>query len=605
VKHVSKLLGFVLLLALAVTFAPAHTFAQGDVVCESDVIVQADDWVSKIADKFYGNPLAFPAIVDATNNKATVDNSYNAIDNPDVIEPGWKLCVPSAEDAQASTSVSIAVSAAGQEGGEPKYGGTLYIGQDFGPGSLDPHKTLTWASVNIFESIYNGLVKWNDDETGLVPDLATSWEISDDGLVYTFKIRQGVMFHHGREMTVEDVKFSLDSLRSDESIHSANYNAVESVEIIDDETVQVTLSQPVATFLMFLTERQGIVPMDAVDQLETDPIGTGPFMFEEFVVDQYVRLVKNPNYYEEGLPYLDAVEFKILGDEASKEAALRAGSVDMLWFRDPRQAEAVAADIPSVISASGIPSRYIDIRLNHCEPPFDDVRVRRALSLAMDRESLIETVIPSQYGGAVSQMIAPSSPFFWDRPEPLPYYERDVEQAKELLAEAGYPDGLSGIEYKVVAANQLDVDAAQVLKQQWADAGIDVTINPMEVGQIIADWREGNGKMLQVGTVWTPDPDVQLYSRVHSSGAQTQAYCWDDPVMDDLLDQARATTDRNERKELYLDLQERLSDQAHNIVLYGYPLRWEVWQDYVKGYFNRPSNSRWSLRFTWLDRPEE
>lgn len=602
-KKASNLLSILLLMALALTLAPNQTFAQGDVVCDSDVTVQADDWLSKIADKFYGNPLAYPAIVDATNNKATVDNSYNAIDNPDVIEPGWKLCVPSVEDAQKSTAVNIAIASQGQ--GEAKYGGTLYIGQDFGPGSLDPHKTLTWASVNIFESIYDGLVKWNDDETALVPDLATSWTISDDGTVYTFKIRQGVKFHNGREMTAEDVKFSIDRLRSDESVHSANFQDVTSVEILDPETVQITLSKPVATFLMFLTERQAIVPMEAVDQLETNPIGTGPFMLEENVLDQYVRLVKNPDYYEEGLPYLDAVEFKILGDEASKEAALRAGSVDMLWFRDPRQAEAVAADIPTLVSAPGIPSRYIDIRLNHCEAPFDDVNVRRALSLAMDREKLIETVIPSKYGGAVSQVIAPSSRFFWDKPEPLPYYTPDVEQAKALLAEAGYPDGLSDLEYKVVAANQLDVDGAQVLKQQWLDAGIDVNINPMEVSQIISDWRDGNGKMIQVGVTWTPDPDVQLYDRFHSSGKLAQAYCINDPVIDDLMDKARATTDIATRKQLYLDFQERLADQAHTLVLYGYPLRWEVWQNYVKGYFSRPSNSRWSLRFTWLDRPEQ
>ena len=112
-KQASKLLSIVLLLILTLTWRPGQTLAQGDVVCESDVTVQADDWLSKIADKFYGNPLAYPAIVDATNNKATVDNSYNAIDNPDVIEPGWKLCVPSVEDAQASTAVNIAISSEG------------------------------------------------------------------------------------------------------------------------------------------------------------------------------------------------------------------------------------------------------------------------------------------------------------------------------------------------------------------------------------------------------------------------------------------------------------------------------------------------------------
>lgn len=484
----------------------------------------------------------------------------------------------------------------------PKAGGILYIGQDFGPQSLDPHKNIAWASINIYESIYNGLLKWNNGETELIPDLATSWEISEDGLVYTFKIRQGVKFHNGREMTVEDVKFSLDRLRDPAvSVYAANYNAVESVDIVDDETIRITLSRPFGTLLLFLTDRYAIVPQEAVDSLETNPVGTGPFKFDEYVLDQYVRLVKNPDYYEEGYPLLDGVEFKILGDEASKESAIRARSVDMTWFRDPRQAEAISRDLPNLVSAQGISSRYIYIRLNMCEEPFNDVNVRRAFSAAMDRQALVNTVIPPRYGGAVSHLIEPSSPFAIDATT-LPYYTHDIEQAKALLAEAGYPDGITIDAYKVVAANQLDVDAAQVLQQQWAAAGINVTIQPMEVGQILADWNSGNGKMIQVGIVWEPDPDVRLYNVFHSSSATAKAYCLNDPELDALLEQGRASSDRAERMEIYRRVQEHMADQAYVLVLYGYPLRWEVWWDYVKGYNNVPSNSRWNLRYTWLDK---
>ncbi|MEX1018188.1 MAG: ABC transporter substrate-binding protein [Litorilinea sp.] len=512
-------------------------------------------------------------------------------------------CAPApASQTAPDTADTGAETAADTPAGEPVSGGTLYIGQDFGPQTFDPHKNLAWASINIYESIYNGLVKWNEDETELVPDLATAWEISEDGLVYTFTIRQGVTFHNGREMTAEDVKFSIDRLRDpDVSVHAAKYNLIESVDVLDAETVQITLSQPFGTLLLFLVDRYSIIPMEAVDTLETDPVGTGPFMLEEYAIDQHVRLVRNPDYYEEGYPLLDAVEFKILGDEASKESALRTRSVDMVWFRDPRQAEAVVDSVDGLVSQPGIPSRYIDIRLNLCEAPFDDVRVRRALSLAMNRELLIETVIPSRYGGAVSGIVEPSSPFF--ATDTLPYYEHDVEAARALLAEAGYPDGITIEEpYKVVAANQLDVDAAQVLQQMWAAAGIEVTIAPMEVGQILDDWRTGNGLMVQVGNTWEPDPDTRLYAILHSDSPIAQAYCWEDAEMDSLLEAGRATVDRDERAEIYRQLQERVADQAYSLVLYGYPLRWEVWWDDVMDYNTVPSNSRWATRYTWLNR---
>jgi peptide/nickel transport system substrate-binding protein len=488
---------------------------------------------------------------------------------------------------------------------QPKKGGTLLIGQDFGPQHFDPHKSTAWANTNITESIYDGLLQWNQKETELLPNLATSWTISPDGLVYTFKIRQGVKFHNGRVMTTADVKFSLDRMRDAKSgsLLASNFALVQSVDVVDGETVKVTLSKPQATFLNFLTEVYPIVPPEAVAELEQKPVGTGPFKLDKYVLNQSVRLVRNPDYWDKDKPYLDTVEFKILGDEASKESALRSKSVDMAWFRDPRQADALAKSVPGVLSAPGIPSRWIGIRLNTCQKPFDSVEVRRALSLSADRKALIETVIPARFGGAIGTVIAPADRFYVkaDALE-LPNYKNDVAQAKSLLTKAGYADGITVDAYKVVAANQLDVDGAQVLKEQWAKAGIKVNIVPMEVAQIIDDWNKGNGKMIQVGGVWNADPDGQLYNWFHSSTPTAKAYCINDPELDKLLDQGRTSTDLNARTEIYQNVQKRIADQAYVFVLYGYPLRWEMWWDYVKGYANRTSNTRFALRYAWLDK---
>lgn len=512
-------------------------------------------------------------------------------------------CAPAL--APAPTGAARPSAAATATGG-PRRGGILTIGQDFAPATFDPHKgATTWANINIYESIYDGLVAWDEKETALIPSLATSWKISDDGLVYTFKIRQGVKFHNGRAMTADDVKFSLDRMRDAKSgsAVATNFAQVTVVDVIDGETVKVTLSKPQATFLNFLTEVYPIVPKEVVADLATKPIGTGPFKLDEYVTNQAVRLSRHADYWDSGKPYVDKVEFKILGDEASKESALRSKSVDMTWFKEPRQAVAVASSLSGVTSAPGIPSRFIAIRLNMRQKPFDDLRVRRALSLATDRKALIERVIPTAQGGAVGTVIAPSDRFYWKGdPMSLPYYKQDLTRAKQLLSEAGYAGGLTIDAYKVVAANQLDVDAAQVLKEQWAKAGINVNIVPMEVGKIIDDWIKANGSMIQVGGVWSSDPDAGLYNWFHTGTPTATAYGINDPELDKLLEQGRGTTDLAARTDAYQKVQQRIADQAYVLVLYGYPLRWEMWWEHVKGYANRPSNSRWALRKTSSER---
>ena len=244
-------------------------------------------------------------------------------------------------------------------------------------------------------------------------------------------------------------------------------------------------------------------------------------------------------------------------------------------------------------------SRYIPIFFDLTSPPFDDVRVRRAMSLALDRTTIVETVLGGY--GSVGTFLPPAqlAGYTGDGSD-LPYYTRDVEQARALLDEAGYGDGLTIPEFKIVAANQLDVQGAQVMVDQWSEAGIDVSVNPMEVGAILDDWSSGNYQMAMVGTVWTPDPDQEVDFFL-STAPFAQGMGIDDPELDELILQGRAETDPEARVEIYQQIQERVLDQVYTIVPYTYPLRWELRWNYVKGYEVMPSNARLTVRKTWLD----
>jgi peptide/nickel transport system substrate-binding protein len=484
---------------------------------------------------------------------------------------------------------------------EPKHGGVLVVGQDFGPQSLDPAKTQAWASVNIFEVIYDTLLRWSVDME-LEPSLAESYEVSSDNLTYTFHLRDNAVFHNGRPMTADDVKFSVERVL-DPAINSPSAAAlapIESIEVVDDYTVVIKTAGPYAPLLAHLAtpNTSAIVPSEAVDQLQTHPIGTGPFRFVVHELNEQVLLERHDKYWEADLPYLDQVEFRLLGDESSIMAALRSGRVDMAWMKDPTVAQALARSSRRLVSAPGQPSRYIDIKFNVKQPPFNDVRVRRAFSLATDRQALVDTILAG--AGDVGTMIVQEG-FKYPNPTELPYYQRDVERARELLAEAGYPDGITIDAYEVVAANNLDVQAAELLRNQWLEAGIDVTIAPTEVGQILEDWQGGNYQMVSVGVTWSADPSYWTTLQLHSSTNFAQNQGIDDPEIDLLLDTAAATVDPEARAQLYFELQEYLASQVYNIVTYTYPLRWELFGEHVQGYDVMASNARLSLRKTWLD----
>lgn len=478
-------------------------------------------------------------------------------------------------------------------------GGTLRIGADADPIGMDPTKLTAFSSYDFTALIYTGLLRWNA-EMEIEPDLALSYESPDD-TTYIFTLRQGVKFHNGQDFTAEDVKFTFDRIIDPEfgSPRRVQFADLREVTVIDPYTVRFDLNQPSAPFLAYLASNPNgsIIPRGA-EGLDDAPIGTGPFKYEAYQPNIEFSLTANEDYYEEGLPYLERVVFRFYRDQATLLSALRSRAIDMTWVKDPRVATPVVRAAPDLVSAPGQTTRTFPVWMNLKAAPFDDVRVRRALSLATDRTACVQTVLAG--AGKVGAMIPESHVGGWDGTGDMPYYAHDADAARALLAEAGHPDGIDLGEYIVVAANPLDVACAQIMQQQWAAAGITVRINPMETAPLLAMWREGTfPTLLSVALAWNPDADAIL-SFLNSEGDFGRALGMDDTDLDAMLNAARAELDLEARAALHMDIQRHIADNAYVLQIYQYPLRWELWWNSVQGYVPLSANIRSFVRTSWL-----
>jgi peptide/nickel transport system substrate-binding protein len=483
----------------------------------------------------------------------------------------------------------------------PKRGGKLTIGADADPIGLDPVTTTAYASYDFTALLYSGLLRWNA-EMKVEPDLATRFEQPDDS-TYVFHLRSGVTFHNGQPFEAADVKYTFDRILDPASAspNAAIFSGLKSVTVVDAMTVRFELSGPNAAFLSYLaTNPIGVIVPRGVAGLSTAPVGTGPFVFDSYQPNQQFTLKANAHYYETGLPYLDTVVFRFFKDQSSITSALRSKAIDMTWFKDPKVSAQIVRTAPDLVSAPGKTTRTFPVWLNMKAKPLDDVRVRRALSLATDRSACLETVLGGS--GKVAAIVPESHVGGYDGVGEMPWYKTDAAAAKKLLAEAGYPGGIDLGDYFVVAANPLDVSCAQILQQQWAEAGIKVAIKPMETAPLIAMWLKGEfPTLLSVALSWNPDPDA-IVSRMTSFNPAGKALGLADSELDAMIVAARGVLDRDKRAAAYLQIQRRIADQVYNLDIYQYPLRWEAWWNYVKGYVPLAANIRTFVRTTWVDR---
>ena len=455
----------------------------------------------------------------------------------------------------------------------PKRGGMLVIAADVSPPGLDPQKSAAAHTWMIAEHVYSNLLR-RDAQMQIVGDLAESWQAVND-TTYVFRLRKGVTWHHGRELVAEDVKYSFERMLDEKTASPwrSNWQIIDRIEAPDRATVRFVLKRPFAPLLSYLAtpHYSAIVPRDIVEKhgdLQKNVSGTGPFMLDRFVPDNTVVLKRNPSYYESGVPYLDGIEYRIIPDEAARLAALRAGTVHYLWSVDPlidRQLQGA----PGVVLRE--PDGYCaqhGMAFNQTKAPFNDVRVRRAVSVGLNRREIIASVLRGR--GSITTKIPPcDAPFGYSGDDKgLPYYAHDAAQAKKLLAEAGFANGLDTT-LEVSPRFPQTVRTAEVMKEQLAAAGIRVTLKQTEWGAALKNFvRTEYDGMSMIPLVWQPDPDAHAYDIFHS-GSSINLGKFKDPQVDQLLERGRTTLPRDQRVAIYRDLQRHMADQAYLIFPYA------------------------------------
>ena len=458
----------------------------------------------------------------------------------------------------------------------------LTIGVDQEIVGLDPNLVTAFSSFRRIDLLYNKLVK-HDNNLNIVPDLAASWEIPDN-LTYIFHLKQGVKFHNGRELTADDVKYSLERvLDSKTGSPGRSYIApITSIEVSDKYTVKVKLSSPLASLLNGLASNNcAIVPREEVEKygnLQRNVVGTGPFKLGEWVPDNYIKLVKNPEYFEKGLPYLDAVIFRVIPEQTSLLAGVKAGSLDMATINDGSVILQAKKDSNLVVMQKpGINVRTFGF--NNTRKPFDDVRVRQAIASAIDRKEIVAT---AEFGMAEPSGPIPASVKSWAKPlSELPFTKQDLAKAKELLAQAGYPDGFS---FKIVTSPTFEggLAVAQVIQDQLKKIGLKPELEVIEWGIYIDRWVKRDFDSMVELRGGSPDPDRFLYRTIHSTGGVNN-FLFKDNEVDRLLDEGRKLTKNEDRKPVYDNLQVLLSEKAPVIFLYV-PFETQVLRSKVKNF---------------------
>ncbi len=479
---------------------------------------------------------------------------------------------------------------------EPVAGGTLRAGWSGEWVSLDPHLSSAGSSFAVLANVVEALTDYNDDME-LVGELATDWTQSEDGLTWTFNLREGVTFSDGDAFTAEDVVFSFERIHDPElgsgDISNCGGEGA-SFEAVDDLTFSITTVEPNYILPVNIAGAASCAIIDA-DSVGEDgqvvvPVGTGPFVISEVSGTTDMTLVKNANYWQEGLPYLDAIDITVIPESAVREAALLGGEVD--WIQDPAPQSYAAlsenADI-EIGEAPQLAYHYIGLNLNR--EPFGDIRVRQAIAFAIDRQMLCEA---GAFGlcTAIEGPTAPGSAWYFDYAP----YGRDVEQARALLAEAGVGDGFD-MEIMATSTYEDSVRQAQVLQQNLAEVGINVTITTPE----FSEWldREGNGDFDSFNLSWIALTDANDYFYAqHRTGEIFNFTGYSNPEFDALVDEGRTTSDFDERYAIYEQANQILVDDAPYIYFYS-PLGLRAYRANVEGFVTRPDLQN-NFLTTWI-----
>ncbi|HEY3058582.1 MAG TPA: ABC transporter substrate-binding protein [Chloroflexota bacterium] len=452
--------------------------------------------------------------------------------------------------------------------GQPVAGGVLRSTLGAEPTTLDPHKLNTLFDRDVSDAMFDALI---DDDTldGIKGSLAESWD-SPDARVWTFKLRSGVKFHDGSPLTAEVVKFSYDRLQDPNTGITGQIrptaSQVESVTVVDPATVRITLKGPSAAFPVDASNIK-IIPKDFD---EAKPFGTGPFQFVEWVRNQRVRLKKNPEYLVKGQPYLDELVFVPTPDENQKIVLLQTGQVD---FSDtiplPRVKEVSAGGkiVVYPIPVGVAPSAYF-MPLKTDKPPLDNMKVRQAMNLAIDRKALLDVTFGV---GTIKSNVVP--PKHWAfNPNAMSYDNRDLTRAKQLMAEGGHPNGFS-LQFKFITSRAEYTPMAQLFQANLAEIGVKLELLPKELGVWVDEvLNKHDFELGMTGIIPDYDPHA-IMVRYHSKDSQDgQSMNWQNAEYEDLLAKGKVTVNQEERKKIYFRAQEIAQEGAPGFVVNERPI---------------------------------
>ncbi len=467
--------------------------------------------------------------------------------------------------------------ATAQEQRDPnaKQGGEIVITYKDDVATLDPAIGYDWQNWSMIKSLFDGLMDYEPGTTKLRPELAESYEISPDGQTFTFKLRPGVKFHNGRELTAEDVKYSLErvtnpktqspgsgffaSIKGYEDISSGKSESLSGVTVVDPSTIKIELSRPDATFLHVMAINFAhVVPKEAVEEFGADfgkhPVGTGAFKLTEWTLGQRLVFERNPDYWNKGLPYLDKMTFEIGQEPIVALLRVQQGEVDISGDPIPpakfQEVMSDPAQKKQVVEGGQLHTGYIT--MNTTKPPFDNVKVRQAVNMAINKDRIVQLI--NNRAVPANQPLPPSMPAY---DKNYKGYAYDVEKAKALLAEAGHPNGF---ETELFAMNtDPNPRIAQAIQQDLAAIGIKANIQALAQANVIAAGGEKDGAPMiwSGGMGWIadfPDP-ANFYGPILGCGGAVPGgwnwswYCNEE--LDKKAAEADAITDPAKSEERY------------------------------------------------------
>ncbi|RLL43980.1 DNA-binding protein [Oceanobacillus piezotolerans] len=444
---------------------------------------------------------------------------------------------------------------------------TVRINDD--PDFLDPHHATASISFQMILNMFEGLFIPQTDGS-LTEGLAESYEVSEDGLTYTFNIRQGVRFHNGEELTMDDVVYTFErlmGLNGGEKL-SNNFDNVESIEAADDTTFVMTLKEPNSNFLYSLTALQSaIVPKSNDGKHNESPIGTGPFAFVNYAPGVNLELKKHEEYWEDGLPYLDKVTFAFQSDDQAAVMNLLADEVDLTGVPGHR--------VPEVEGTYNVTHQNnnssLIITFNEEKEPFNDVKVRQAISYAINKQDVIDSVFFGYATPTGSNMSPAMGDYYLDGLQDV--YKRDVEKAKELLTEAGYPDGFK-TKITVSSHNDIYSSIAQIAVENLKEIGIDVEIEVVEWGIWLERVYFGRDyEMTAIDLTGRPSAYEVLNDYVSTNDAEN-FFLFKNEEFDQVMADVLRETDREKQIEYYHRAQEILNEQAAAVYIADYQILW-------------------------------